>query len=171
VTATESGAANAGLAGGRNVAFTAFTKPTYTRLYWGPSSGALPRACLDGSLDALTSISSSGTGATWAGTTSWTNPDTGTLHTGVPIRMRITLSGGVTAWTDAATVSGLSASVGRVAANVTAGPAAPVNFTANVIFEADIPTDGGTGFIPINTIRVGGGLSVSTFTGAFYCVP
>lgn len=164
MTATESGAANAGLAGGRNVAFTAFTKPTYTRLYWGPNSTALPRAALDGTLDDLTTI-------TRAATTSWTNPDTGTLHTGVPIRMRVNLSGGVTSWTLASSVSGMPASVGRVAANVTAGPAAPVNFTANVIFEADIPTDGATGFIPLNTIRVGGGLSVSSFTHAFYCVP
>lgn len=171
MTATESGAANAGLAGGRNVAFTAFTKPTYTRLYYGPSSAALPRACLDGTLDNLTSITSSGTEAIWAGTTSWTNPDTGTLHTGVPIRMRVNLSGGITSWTNVSSVPDLPSSIGRVATIVSSGPAAPVNFTANVIFEADIPTDGGTGFIPINTIRVGGGLSVSTFTDVFYCVP
>jgi len=172
VTATESGAANAGLPGGRNVAFTAFTKPTYTRLYWGPSSSALPRAALDGTLDSLTTISSSGTQAIWEGLTSWTNPDTGTVYSGtVPIRMRINLSGGVTSWTLASSVTGMPVSVGRVAANVTAGPSAPVNFTANVIFEADLPTDAIGVWTPINNVRVGGGLSVSTFTGAFYCAP
>jgi hypothetical protein len=168
VTATQSGAADPGLTGGRNVAFTAFTKSPYTRLHWGPSSSALPNASLNGSTtNTLPFLSQSGTQAIWQSTTSWTNPDTGTLHTGVPIRMRINLSGGITSWVAAGTVSGLDPTVGAVSANNTG----PVNFTANVIFEADIPTDGGTGFIPINTIRIGGGLSRSSFTGAFYCVP
>jgi len=43
-------------------------------------------------------LSQSGAQAIWQGTTSWTNPDTGTLHTGVPIRMRINLSGGIATW-------------------------------------------------------------------------
>jgi hypothetical protein len=85
--------------------------------------------------------------------------------------MRLTLTAGIFTWTDVSSVPDLPASIGRVVTNVASGPAAPTNFTVNVIFEADIPTDGATGFIPINTIRVGGGLSVSSFTGAFYCVP
>jgi len=167
VTYSESGAANAGLSPGRNANFGPYTKSPYTRLHWGPSSAALPRAGLNGTLTTLPFSGISGATATWQGTTSWTNPDTGTLHTGVPIRMRITLSGGVTTWVLAGTVSGLSGTVGAVTSNNTT----PSNFVGTVIFEADIPTDGGTGFIPINTIRIGGGLSVSSYTGAFYCVP
>jgi hypothetical protein len=46
-----------------------------------------------------------------------------------------------------------------------------VDFTANVQFLADIPTDG-SGYIPLNTVPQGtGGNTLSSFTGAFYSAP
>ena len=169
MTVTFSGAASAGDSGGRNVAFSSFTPSgsPWINLYWGPSSGALPQACLDGTLDNLTFSSIGGSTATWAGTTSWTNPDTGTVHSGVPIRMRVTITAGGLSWVTSTSISDLDPGPGTGIGAVI-DDSSVVNFTMNVIFEADIPTDGGTGFIPLNTVRVGAGLARSTFTGAFY---
>jgi hypothetical protein len=106
--------------------------------------------------------------ATWAGTTSWTNPDTGTLHLGVPIQMRVTITGlGATPWVLATSIPGLDPGVGNGIGAVVDNSGA-ANFTANVQFLADIPTDGSGNFIAINSVRVGGGLARSSVAPAFY---
>jgi len=161
--------ASAGNAGGATVNFTAFSpSPSWSRLYWGPSSSALPTAGLDATQHALALSGISGTTATWAGTTSWTNPDTGTTHTNVPIQVRVTISGlSGTPWAlstgipdlDPGPGTGIGAAVDDV--SLTA-------FSANVQFLADIPTDGAGNFIAINSVRNGGGKTLSSWTGAFY---
>ena len=102
----------------------------------------------------------------WDGTTSWTNPDTGLTHTGVPIRMTATVTAGGLSFVSPPTGApgGLGATVKVV------DPAGTCStFTVKVEFFADIPTDG-SGFIPINTVR-SSGATRSSFTGAFYWVP
>jgi hypothetical protein len=103
----------------------------------------------------------------WDGTTSWTNPDTGTLHTGVPVRMTATITAGGLSF-----VSPPTGAPGGIGATVkVVDPAGTCSgYTVKVEFFADIPTDG-SGFIPINTVRTAGGSAVSSFTGAFYFVP
>lgn len=60
---------------GNTIEFTNFVPDTtWSELYWGPSSAALPTAGLDGSPHALTFSGIAGTTATWAGTTDWTDP-------------------------------------------------------------------------------------------------
>jgi hypothetical protein len=105
----------------------------------------------------------------WDGTTSWTNPDTGTLHTGVPIRTIVT----ITASNPAGMIfvsppTGAPAGIGATVRVV--DPAGScTGFTMNVQTFADIPTDA-SGYIPINTVR-SSGTTRSTFTPAFYFVP
>jgi hypothetical protein len=46
-----------------------------------------------------------------------------------------------------------------------------LDFTVKIEFTADIPTDA-LGFIPLSTVpQTGGGLLVSSFSGAFYSQP
>jgi len=169
VSFTFSGAASAGSSGGRTVNFTNFDPTTtWSKLYWGPSSSAKPTAGLDGTNHQLTFSGISGTTATWAGTTSWTNPDTGTVHTNVPIQLRITITGLIaTPWVTSTGVAGLDpgpgTGIGAVVNNVGLD-----DFSANAQFLADIPTDGSGNFIPLNDVENGGGLTRSSFTGGFY---
>jgi hypothetical protein len=170
VTYTNSGAASAGDSGGRNMVFTGFSPGTWSRLYWGPSSAALPRAALDGSLDLLSFTGISATTATWQGNTSWTNPGPGAPgpHT-VPVRMVITISGlGATPWVTSGSVPMLDPGPGTGIGAVVVNFPTAVNFTVNVQFLADIPTDG-SGYILLNTVP--GGSILSSFTGAFYANP
>jgi hypothetical protein len=168
VTSTPSGA-SAGNPGGAGVAFTGFAPTTsWTELYWGPSSAALPGAGLDGSLHAMPFSGISGTTATWAGTTSWTNPSTGLTHTGVPIQMRITITGlGATPWVLSTSIPqldpGVGTGIGAVVNNV-----ALADFSFNTQFLADIPTDGMGNFIAINSVQNGGNQTRSSYTGGFY---
>ncbi|HEX6130263.1 MAG TPA: hypothetical protein VF044_00935, partial [Actinomycetota bacterium] len=60
-----SGAPSPGDSGGTNFSFTSFSPDTWGRLYWGPSSAALPSAGLDGALHTLSFTGTSGTTATW----------------------------------------------------------------------------------------------------------
>jgi hypothetical protein len=158
---------SAGNVGGRNVTFTAFAPTTtWSQLYWGPASNALPRASLNNSLVTLSFVSISGTMATWQGNSNWVNPDTGLSHS-VPIQMRVTITGlGATPWVTSGSVSGLDpgpgTGIGAVVNNIS-----QVDFTANVAFLADIPTDG-SGYIAINTVRNTGGFTLTSFTGGFY---
>lgn len=171
MNAAFSGAASAGDAGGRTIAFTSFTPTTsWVELYWGPSSSALPTAGLDGTNHSLTFSSIAGTTATWAGTTSWTNPNTGTVHTGVPIQLRITITGlGATPWVTSTSIPGLDPGPGTGIGAVVDNSASWLDFSANSQFLADIPTDGAGNFIALNTVQQsGGGLTRSSFTGAFY---
>src|SRR5262249_8404856 len=126
-----------------------------------------PTAGLDGTSHALTFSGISGTTATWAGVTSWTNPTTGTVHTNVPIQLRITISGLLaTPWVTSTSVPGLDPGVGTGIGAVVNNAGAD-NFPANSQFLADIPTDGSGNFIPLNTVQAGG-LARSSFTGGFY---
>ena len=176
MTATFSGAASAGDSGGRNVAFSAYSPASWAKLYWGSSSAALPKAGLSGVLNSMTfaGIGGGGTTATWDGSTSWTNPGPGAVgpHT-VPTRMIVTITAGAVTWVTSGSLPGLDPGPGTGigAAIVVANGSAAVNFTVNVQFLADIPTDG-SGYIPINSISQGtGGATVSSFTGAFYSKP
>lgn len=162
------GQPSAGDNGGRSFIFTSFVPTTsWSKLYWGPSSAALPTAALDGTADPLTFTGIAGQVATWQGTTSWTNPDTGGTSTGVPIRVRVTVTGlGGTPWVLSTSVAGLDpgigTGIGAVVNNISLS-----NFTALVQFEADLPPTDGT-FVAINPIRNGAGKTLSSFTGGFY---
>jgi hypothetical protein len=169
-TSTLTGAANPGLSGGTTVNYTAINpNTTWSKVYWGISTAALPGAGLDNTLHTLSFVSFSGQVATWQGTTSWTNPDTGTTHTGVPVRMVITVTGlGASPWVTPSTLASLDPGPGTgMGAAVNDTPR--TNFQANVQFLADIPTDGAGNFIPINNVRQGtGGTTRSSVTLAFY---
>src|SRR5262249_15321313 len=143
---------------------------TWTKLYWGSSSGAGPGAGLDSTLHALSfnSGASTSTVMQWDGTTSWTNPDTGLTSTGVPVQMKVTVVSGSVSFVTPPT--GIPASIGR-ALKVVDPAGTCSSFQVKVEFFADIPTDAPTGFIPINTVRNAGGATRSSFTGAFYYVP
>jgi hypothetical protein len=169
VTVGFSGAASAGSAGGRTVDFSSFTpNTTWSRLYWGRSSLASATAGLDGTQHVLTFASFTGTTATWNGTTSWTNPANGTVHSSVPLRMTITVTGlGANPWVTSTSVPSLDpgpgTGIGAVVNN-----SSLVNFSANVQFLADIPTDGSGNFIALNDVPVLAGQTNSSFTGGFY---
>lgn len=157
--------------GGLTVEFTNFAMTTgWMELYWGPSGSALPTAGLDGSSHSLTFSGSSGTVGTWAGTTDWTDPFDSTTYNNVPIEMRIDITGlGGAPWILSTSVTDLDpgpgTGIGAVVDN-TSG----LDFDANVQFLADIPTDGGTGFIALNDVQTNGGQTVSSFSGGFYSV-
>jgi hypothetical protein len=164
-----SGAPSAGDSGGQNVSFTGFTPDTvWLELYWGPSSDFLPTAGLDGSTHSLTFSSISGTTATWAGTSDWTNPTDSTTYTDVPIELRIDISGlGGTPWVISTSISGLDPGPGTGIGAVVDNSTSQADFTANVQFLADIPTDA-LGFIALNDVQQSGGQTNSSFTGGFY---
>jgi hypothetical protein len=164
-----SGAPSPGAPGGSTIEFTNFVpNTTWTELYWGPDSTALPTAGLDGSPHALTLSGIAGTIATWAGTTSWTNPVDSTVHPSVPIQLRITITGlGGTPWALSTSIAGLDPGPGTGIGAVVDNSASFLDFDANVQFLADVPTDG-PGFIALNTVQAGGGLTNSSSTGAFY---
>ncbi len=160
---------NAADAGGSNFEFTNFVQTTgWIELYWGPNSGFLPTAGLDGTAHSLTLSGISGTTATWAGTTDWTDPFDSTNYSNVPIELRIDISFlGANPWVLSTSVAGLDpgpgTGIGAVVDN-----SAGADFTANVQFLADIPTDGLGNFIALNDVLVGGGQANSSFTGGFY---
>jgi hypothetical protein len=173
VTYMTSGAASPGDSGGTDACFSGFSPSSWTALYWGPDSTALPAAGLDGALHTLTFSGISGTTATWAGTSSWTNPGPGSAGPyNVPIEMRLTASSlGATPWATSTSITGLDPGPGTGIGAVVADFPTAVDFCVNVQFLADIPTDS-SGFIPLNTVRQGtGGNTMSSFTGAFYSVP
>jgi hypothetical protein len=165
-----SGAPSPADAGGATVEFTNFTPDTtWSQLYWGPSSAALPTAGLDGSPHALTFDSISGTVATWVGTTDWTDPFDSTVYSGVPIEMRITCTGlGATPWVTSTSISGLDPGPGTGIGAVVDDSASFLDFSATVEFLADIPTDGSGNFIALNDVSNAGGQTNSSYTGAFY---
>jgi hypothetical protein len=94
----------------------------------------------------------------------------------VPIRLTITLvtpPSGVE-WVDSTSISGLdpgaATGVGAVVDVAPAGTAQ--NFTVNFKYTTDVPTDDPTGFIALSSIpQIGGGLTVTSFGGAFYSQP
>ena len=169
---------NAQDAGGSELSFFDFSPSTWTALYWGSwTAPSGPAAGLDGSLHALSfaGISGGDTVATWDGFSPWTDPGDMTVHI-VPIRLTVILvtppSGVV--WVDSTTVPGLdpgaATGVGAVVDVAPAGTAQ--DFTVQFHFTADIPTDDPTGFIPFSSVpQLGGGLTQSSFSGAFYSQP
>jgi hypothetical protein len=158
---------NAGNPGGITVEYNGFSIPSgIDELYWGPDSTALPTASLDGSPDSLTFSGISGTTATWAGTTSWTNPDDLVFHPIVPIELRITLSAlGANPWVLSTSIADLDPGpgAGTGAVTINLSPGGPT-YQANVAFLADV----GSGFVALNSINNGGGLTTSSFSGGFY---
>jgi hypothetical protein len=163
------GAPSPGDPGGTTVNFTGFVPDTtWTELYWGPSSASLPKAALDGSLDALTLSGIAGTVATWAGTTGWTDTVTSTFYPSVPIELRITVTGlGATPWVLSTSIPGLDPGPGTGIGAVVDNSVSWLDFSANVQFLADIPTDGIGNFIALNSVPAGGG-TLSSFAGGFY---
>jgi hypothetical protein len=116
----------------------------------------------------LTFSGISGTTATWAGTSSWTNPSTGLTHS-VPIQMRINVSGlGGSPWVLSTSVAELDPGPGTGIGAVVDDSASRADFSANVQFLADIPTDGAGNFIALNSVQNAGGQTRSSYTGAFY---
>lgn len=162
------GAPSAGDAGGRIFSYSSFDNSAFSALYWGPNSGILPSAALDGTLDPMSLSSVSGTQAIWEGSTIWTNPTT-LVVTGAATRLRITISGlGATPWVSFAGVNGTDPTGVGVVADNSAG----VNYSATIEFLANT----GSGWVPINTILqppggCGGPCTKTNFAGAFYSSP
>jgi hypothetical protein len=165
-----SGAPSPGDTGGTTVSFTNFVPDTsWSQLYWGPDSTALPTAGLDGVAHSLSFSGIAGTTATWAGTTSWTDPFDSSVYAGVPVELRITVTGlGGTPWATSTSISGLDPGPGTGIGAVVDDSASLLDFDVNVQFVADIPTDGAGNFVALNSVQVSGGQANSSFTGAFY---
>ena len=144
--------------GGSSYIFTGFDPGAFTALYWGTYDDNSVAGGLDGTAHALSFSSSSGTSATWLGTTSYTNPANSSTST-VPIEMVITISGlGADPWVSAASL-GLPSGMGSVVDD-----SVGADFTAHVQFRADV----GSGFVALNSISVGGGLANSSVSGGFF---
>ncbi len=166
VTTNFGGAPSPGDAGGSSFIFTGFDPLAFTALYWGTyddnSTGNSVTAGLDGTATALAFSSSSGTTATWSGLTNYTDPHTLVTTNNVPVEMVVSISGlGANPWVAAASL-GLPAGVGAVADD-----SAGADFTANVQFLANV----GGGFVALNSIDNGGGMTNSSISGGFYSVP
>jgi hypothetical protein len=94
----------------------------------------------------------------------------------VPIRLTLTLvtpPSGVE-WVDSTSISGLdpgaATGVGAVVDVAPSGTAQ--DFVVKFQYTADIPTDDPTGFIPFGSVpQIGGGLTQTSFGGAFYSQP
>jgi hypothetical protein len=165
-------------AGGADLSFFSFSPTTWTALYWGSwTAPSNPTAGLDGSSHNLPFVGISGgdTIATWQGTSSWTNPGDMMVFV-VPIRLTVTLvtppSGVV--WVDSTTISGLDPGAGTgIGAVVNVAPSGTAqDFTVKFEYTADVPTDDPTGFIPLGSVpTTSGGLTQSSFSGAFYSQP
>src|SRR5262249_17324167 len=101
-------------AGGVDVALFTFSPTTWTARYWGPYSGSLPAAGLDGQNHVMGTfaISGGGTIATWDGTTSWTDPSDMTVYNNVPIRFTLTMVSGGLTFVSSTSIIGLDPGVG-----------------------------------------------------------
>jgi hypothetical protein len=171
-------AGDANTAGGSQLSFFNYSPTTWTALYWGPwTAPSNPQAGLDGSLHnlAFAGISGGGTVATFQGTSPWTDPSDNSFHI-VPIQLTLTLvsppSGVV--WVDSTTVPGLDPGAGTgIGAAVNLAPSGTAqNVTVQFNYNADVPSDDPTGFIPFGSVpTTGGGLTVSSFSGGFYSQP
>jgi hypothetical protein len=83
--------------------------------------------------------------------------------------MRITITGlGGTPWVASTSIPQLDPGVGTGIGAVVDDSASSADFSANIQFLADIPTDGAGNFIALNSVQNGGGQTRSSFTGAFY---
>jgi hypothetical protein len=164
LTTSFSGASSAGDAGGRSITFNC-VDPTWTKLYWGVSSNALPGAGLDGTLHSLTYVVASSTQMQWDAVTDWTNPDTGVTANNAQVRMIATITAGSA--TFAFPPPGAPAST-----HVLVKVVDPAGTCSSFTMQIEFLGNAGAGFVPINTIKQGGSLLTnSSFTGAFYWVP
>ena len=77
-------------------------------------------------------------------------------------------------WVDSTTISGLDPGAGTgigAVVNVASSGTAQ-DFTVKFEYTADVPTDDPTGFIPLGSVpTTSGGLTQSSFSGAFYSQP
>ena len=147
-------------AGGGDLSLFSFSPTTWTALYWGSwTAPSNPMAGLDGSLHALSFVAMGDQ----------------RVHL-VPIQLTVTLVTPPTGveWVDSTTVSGLDPGAGTgIGAVVNVAPSGTAqDFTVKLEFKADIPTDDPTGFIALGSVPTnGGGLTVTSFNGAFYSQP
>lgn len=145
-------------AAGATRTYSGFDTSQFSELYWGASSSSLPTAGLDGVDHVLSFLSTSGTTATWTGTTTWFNHDSSQTLPNVALRLVIDIGGlGANPWVTASSL-GLAPSIGAVV-NLSTGS----SFTANLKFMADT----GTGFQALNAIDATN-LTRAGFAGAFY---
>jgi hypothetical protein len=78
------------------------------------------------------------------------------------------------AWVDSTTIPGLDPGAGTgIGAVVDVAPSGTAqDFTVRFEYKADIPTDDPTGFIPLSGVpQIGGGLTLTSFSGGFYSQP
>jgi len=145
-------------AAGATRSYGSFNTSAFSTLYWGSDSSSLPGAGLDGTAHTLSFSSTSGTTATWLGTTSWFNHNTNTNNTNVSVEMLIDIGGlGATPWVTASSL-GLNSNLGALV-DLSSGQ----NFTANVKFLANV----GNGFQSLDSIDASG-LVKASLNGAFY---
>jgi ClpP class serine protease len=78
-----------------------------------------------------------------------------------------TITGSIGVYAGKVAIGGVLERLGIGTGAVVYNSASFLDFDANVQFLADVPTDG-PGFIALNTVQAGGGLTNSSFTGAFY---
>ena len=153
---------SAGDPGGIDFNYSSFVGSSFSNLYWGVDSSALPAAGLDGTYNPMAFSGDSGTTATWDVTSVYTNPMTLVTSTDT-IQLAIDVTGlGTTPWIMATSV-GLPGTIGAVVDD-----SAGSNFTANIAF-----TDVSQGGIAINQLLqpTSSDLTVSSFNGAFYYNP
>jgi len=159
--------------GGADLMLFGFSPTTWTRLYWGPDSGFLPMAGLDGTphpVSTFAGLSGGDTVATWQGVTSWTDPSDMTTYDDVPLQLTITVTAGGVTWVPSGDVADLDPGPGTgIGAVVDVAPAGTaLDFTVKIEFLADIPTDA-SGFIALSSVpQLGGGQTLASFSGGFY---
>ena len=164
ITTTFGGAASAGDAGGRDITFNC-VDPSWTKLYWGVSSAALPAAGLDASLHGLTYVVASATQMQWDAISPWTNPDTGVTAPNAQVRLIATITAGSA--TFALPPPGAPPST-----NVLVKVVDPAGTCSSFTMKIEMFGNAGAGFVPLNTIKQSpSNRTRSSFTGAFYWVP
>jgi hypothetical protein len=95
-----------------------------------------------------------------------------TVHN-VPIRFTLTITAGGLSFEPSTGVPDLDPGPGTgIDAVIDVAPGGTAtDFTTNWAFTADVPTDM-SGFIPLASVpTIGGGLTVSSFSGGFYSQP
>ncbi|NNE29631.1 MAG: HYR domain-containing protein, partial [Saprospiraceae bacterium] len=142
---------SAGDAGGVTFSYANFDPSAYATLFWGPATFDAVQAGLSGVLSPMTFDNISGSVATWLGSSTWTNPTTGTVST-IPICFSLTLTTG--SWTPDPTVGALFEIVGGA------------DFSVTLEFLADLGSGCDT---PLNEVQqASAGLTVSSFSGGFF---
>ncbi len=148
--------------GGVTANYSAFDVSGLTGLWQGLWDTTTPTAGLDGSAHLLTFSSVSGSTGTWTGTTSWTDPDTSTFYSSIPLKMDISITAGTPTWSTLPIAGYTFPAIGAVIDNSAGG-----DYSINIQFSADT----GGGFVPLNTVRqASGGDTNSSISLGFYSV-